>query len=40
LFESTDPALNRNLQTAYHIMKDLLEAGHQDSATLMPPPSR
>ncbi len=28
LFFSKDPALNRNKQAAYHIVKDLLEANH------------
>ncbi|MBB3954263.1 nuclear transport factor 2 family protein [Novosphingobium sediminicola] len=32
LFHHPNPSLNRNLQTAYHIMKDLLEAGHWDQA--------
>lgn len=32
LFTSPDPALHRNKQAAYHIMKDLLEAGHWDEA--------
>ena len=32
LFTSTDPALNRNKQAAYHIVKDLLEAGHWSEA--------
>lgn len=32
LFTSPDPVLNRNKQAAYHIMKDLLEAGHWDEA--------
>lgn len=31
-FQSSDPALHRNLQAAYHIMKDLLEAGHWEQA--------
>ena len=34
LFKSVDPTINRNLQSAYHIMKDLLEAGHWDMAPL------
>lgn len=32
LFKSNQPQLNRNLQSAYHIMKDLLEAGHWELA--------
>jgi predicted SnoaL-like aldol condensation-catalyzing enzyme len=32
LFTSSDPVLHRNKQTAYHIMKDLLEAGHCEMA--------
>jgi predicted SnoaL-like aldol condensation-catalyzing enzyme len=32
LFTSADPRLNRNKQAAYHIVKDLLEAGHWDEA--------
>jgi predicted SnoaL-like aldol condensation-catalyzing enzyme len=32
LFTSRDPLLNRNKQAAYHIVKDLLEAGHWDEA--------
>jgi predicted SnoaL-like aldol condensation-catalyzing enzyme len=32
LFTSRDPKLNRNKQAAYHIMKDLLEAGHWEQA--------
>jgi predicted SnoaL-like aldol condensation-catalyzing enzyme len=32
LFTSPDPLLNRNKQAAYHIVKDLLEAGHWDEA--------
>jgi predicted SnoaL-like aldol condensation-catalyzing enzyme len=32
LFTSPDPALNRNKQAAYHIVKDLLEAGHWNEA--------
>ncbi|MCM2292746.1 nuclear transport factor 2 family protein [Allorhizobium sp. BGMRC 0089] len=32
LFTSKDPVLNRNKQAAYHIFKDLLEAGHWDLA--------
>src|SRR5438552_15084615 len=32
LFTSPDPALNRNKQAAYHIVKDLLEAGHWERA--------
>lgn len=32
LFTSPDPKLHRNKQAAYHIMKDLLEAGHWDLA--------
>src|SRR2546422_1827603 len=28
LFHSSDPKLNTNKQAAYHIVKDLLEAGH------------
>lgn len=32
LFTDSDPALHRNKQAAYHIMKDLLEAGHWDKA--------
>ncbi|PYB74164.1 nuclear transport factor 2 family protein [Rhizobium wuzhouense] len=32
LFTSPDPALNANKQVVYHIMRDLLEAGHWDKA--------
>jgi predicted SnoaL-like aldol condensation-catalyzing enzyme len=32
LFHSTDPQLNTNKQAAYHIVKDLLEAGHWELA--------
>ena len=32
LFRSSDPKLNRNKQAAYHIVKDLLEAGHWELA--------
>jgi predicted SnoaL-like aldol condensation-catalyzing enzyme len=32
LFHSADPALDRNKQAAYHIEKDLLEAGHWEMA--------
>lgn len=32
LFHSTDPKLDANKQVVYHIIKDLLEAGHWDSA--------
>jgi len=32
LFHSTDPKLNANKQAAYHIVKDLLEAGHWELA--------
>lgn len=32
LFHSTDPKLNTNLQAAYHIIKDLIEAGHWEMA--------
>jgi len=32
LFTSPDPHLNTNKQAAYHIMKDLLEANHWESA--------
>ncbi len=32
LFTSPDPRLNRNKQAAYHIEKDLLEAGHWELA--------
>ena len=32
LFTSPDPELHRNKQAAYHIMRDLLEAGHWDQA--------
>jgi predicted SnoaL-like aldol condensation-catalyzing enzyme len=32
LFHSTDPTLNANKQVAYHIVKDLLEAGHWELA--------
>jgi predicted SnoaL-like aldol condensation-catalyzing enzyme len=32
LFTSRDPGLNRNKQAAYHIARDLLEAGHWDLA--------
>jgi len=32
LFTSPDPGLNINKQAAYHIMKDLLEANHWESA--------
>jgi len=32
LFHSSDPKLDRNKQAAYHIEKDLLEAGHWEMA--------
>jgi predicted SnoaL-like aldol condensation-catalyzing enzyme len=32
LFTSKDPVLHRNKQAAYHIVRDLLEAGHWDLA--------
>jgi len=32
LFKSDNTALHRNVQAAYHIMKDLLEAGHWELA--------
>ena len=32
LFHSSDPTLNANKQAAYHIVKDLLEAGHWELA--------
>jgi predicted SnoaL-like aldol condensation-catalyzing enzyme len=32
LFRSSDPTLNANKQAAYHIVKDLLEAGHWELA--------
>jgi predicted SnoaL-like aldol condensation-catalyzing enzyme len=32
LFTSRDPKLHRNKQAAYHIMRDLLEAGHWEQA--------
>ena len=32
LFTSPDPKLNRNKQAAYHIERDLLEAGHWEMA--------
>lgn len=32
LFRSEDPVLHRNKQTAYHIVRDLLEAGHWELA--------
>ncbi len=32
LFTSTDPLLHKNKQTAYHIVKDLLEANHWELA--------
>ncbi|MDQ0457896.1 nuclear transport factor 2 family protein [Rhizobium paknamense] len=32
LFTSPDPVLNRNKQTTYKIIKELLEAGHWDRA--------
>jgi predicted SnoaL-like aldol condensation-catalyzing enzyme len=32
LFTDTDPKLHRNKQAAYHIVKDLLEAGHWEQA--------
>jgi predicted SnoaL-like aldol condensation-catalyzing enzyme len=32
LFTSPDPKLNRNKQAAYHIQRDLLEAGHWELA--------
>jgi len=32
LFTSTDPHLHRNKQAAYHIARDLLEAGHWELA--------
>ncbi len=32
LFRSSDPVLHRNKQATYHIIKDLIEAGHWDQA--------
>src|SRR5947208_1001348 len=32
LFHSSDPKLNTNKQAAYHIVRDLLEAGHWELA--------
>jgi predicted SnoaL-like aldol condensation-catalyzing enzyme len=32
LFHSKDPTLNTNKQAAYHIVKDLIEAGHWEQA--------
>jgi predicted SnoaL-like aldol condensation-catalyzing enzyme len=32
LFHSSDPKLNANKQVAYHIIKDLIEAGHWEQA--------
>lgn len=32
LFHSKDPVLDRNKQAAYHIVKDLIEAGHWEMA--------
>lgn len=32
LFHSADPALDRNLQATWHIVRDLLEAGHWELA--------
>jgi predicted SnoaL-like aldol condensation-catalyzing enzyme len=32
LFTSTDPRLNANKQVAYHIIKELIEAGHWERA--------
>ncbi len=32
LFTSTDPKLNANKQVAYHIIKELIEAGHWERA--------
>jgi len=32
LFHSGDPKLNANKQVAYHIIKDLIEAGHWEQA--------
>jgi predicted SnoaL-like aldol condensation-catalyzing enzyme len=32
LFTSPDPKLHRNKQAAYHIMRDLLEAGHWEQS--------
>jgi predicted SnoaL-like aldol condensation-catalyzing enzyme len=32
LFHSADPVLNKNKQVAYHIIKDLIEAGHWEQA--------
>jgi predicted SnoaL-like aldol condensation-catalyzing enzyme len=32
LFHSSDPQLDTNLQAAYHIIKDLIEAGHWEMA--------
>ena len=32
LFHSKNPKLDKNLQAAYHIQKDLLECGHWDQA--------
>ena len=34
LFTSADPKLHRNKQAAYHIIRDLLEAGQWDQADL------
>jgi hypothetical protein len=33
LFTSPDPKLHRNKQAAYHIQRDLLEAGHWELAS-------
>lgn len=33
LFRSADPKLNRNLRSAYHIMRDLLEGGDWEMAS-------
>jgi len=32
LFTNADPTLNRNLAATYHILKDLVEAGHWEKA--------
>src|SRR5256886_16670563 len=36
LFHSNDPRLDTNKQTAYHIVRDLLEAGHWELADKYP----
>ena len=39
LFHDKNPRLNTNKQAAYHIVKDLIEAGHWDEADKNTSPS-